>query len=67
VSRMRLLRGGIANAEMTQQHILCRSCDPGMEEAMGRLVKPQEADYALHKATFIAKLPCPTPSAEGVA
>jgi hypothetical protein len=34
---------------------------------MGRLVKPQEADYALHKATFIAKLPCPTPSAEGVA
>ena len=34
---------------------------------MGRLVKPQEADYALHKATFITKLPCPTPSAEGVA
>ena len=31
---------------------------------MGRLVKPQEADYALHKATFIAKLPCSTPSAE---
>jgi hypothetical protein len=35
-----------------------------MEEAMGRLVKPQEADYALHNATFIAKLPCSTPSAE---
>jgi hypothetical protein len=27
-------------------------------------VKPQEADYALHNATFIAKLPCSTPSAE---
>ena len=31
---------------------------------MGRLVKPQEADYALHNATFIAKLPCSTSSAE---
>jgi hypothetical protein len=35
-----------------------------MEKAMGRLVKLQEADYALHNATFIAKLPCSTPSAE---
>jgi hypothetical protein len=35
-----------------------------MEEAMGRLVKLENADYALHNATFIAKLPCSTPSAE---
>jgi hypothetical protein len=35
-----------------------------MEEAMGRLVKLQKADYALHNPTFIAKLPCSTPSAE---
>jgi hypothetical protein len=35
-----------------------------MEEGVGRLVNLQKADYALHNATFIAKLPRSIPSAE---
>jgi hypothetical protein len=31
---------------------------------MGRLVNALKGDYGLHKATFIAKLPCSLPSAE---
>jgi hypothetical protein len=34
---------------------LCGSCHLGMEEAMGRLVKLEKADYALHDATFICE------------